>query len=157
LSRKAALGGYIWKPSLLHRLQKLKDLLSKKGLTIRDASIHEGKENEANSPDCIKSAILAPQINWAGVFIVYVTPATRDSAWVDWEIEYAERQGKRIVGVWAHGDNNCQMPVALEKYADAVVGWHGERIIDAINGQVNEFDRPDGTACAPRPIRRYSC
>ena len=138
-------------------LQKMKDLLSTKGMTIRDASIHKGKENEASSPDYIKSGILAPQINWAGAFIVYVTPATKDSAWVNWEIEYAEKQGKRIVGVWGHGDNNCEMPDALKKYADAMVGWNGDRIIDAINGKVNEFDNPDGTACAPRPIRRYSC
>jgi MTH538 TIR-like domain (DUF1863) len=138
-------------------LQKLKNLLSKKGMTIRDASIHAGKENDAQSPDYIKSQILAPQINWAGVFMVYITPATKDSTWVDWEIEYAEKQGKRIVGVWGHGDNNCEMPDALEKYGDAVVGWHGDRIIDAISGQVNEFHKPDGTACAPRHIRRYSC
>src|SRR5262245_41051793 len=103
-------------------LTKLKDLLSTKGMTIRDASIHKGKENDANAPAYIKSEILAPQINWAGVFIVYVTPATKDSIWVDWEINYAEKLGKRIIGVWGHGDNNCEMPEALEKYADAVVG-----------------------------------
>lgn len=138
-------------------LQKLKDLLSTKNMMIRDASIHKGKENEATSPDYIKSTILAPQINWAGVFIVYVTPATKGSDWVNWEIEYAEKQGKRIVGVWGYGDNNCEMPDALKKYADAMVGWNGDRIVDAINGQVNEFDNPDGTACLPRLIRRYSC
>jgi hypothetical protein len=55
-------------------LGKLKDLLKTKGLHIRDASIHAGKENDAESPEYIKSQILAPQINWAGVFVVYVTP-----------------------------------------------------------------------------------
>ena len=39
--------------------------------------------------------ILAPQIDWAGTFIVYITPKTKGSAWVDWEIEYAAKQGKR--------------------------------------------------------------
>lgn len=138
-------------------LQKMKDLLGQKGMSIRDASIHSGKENDAQSPSYIKSEILSPQIKWAGVFIVYITPKTKDSTWVDWEIEYAEKQGKRIIGVWGHGDNNCEMPDALEKYADAVVGWNGDRIIDAINGNINELERADGKACEARPIRRYSC
>jgi hypothetical protein len=138
-------------------LEKLKSLLSKKGMTVRDASIHKGKENDAQSEDYIKSGILAPQINWAGVFIVYVTPDTKDSKWVAWETEYAERKGKRIVGVWGHGDSNCELPEALDKYADAVVGWNGDQIVDAINGTLNEFDNPDGTTRNPRPIRRYSC
>lgn len=36
-------------------LQKLKDLLGSKGVNIRDASIHAGKENSAESPDYIKA------------------------------------------------------------------------------------------------------
>ena len=138
-------------------LKKLKDLLSSKGMEIRDASINSGKPNEAKSPDYIKSEILAPQISWAGTFVVYITPKTKGSDWVDWEIEYAEKQGKRIVGIWAHGDNNCEVPDALNKYADAVVGWNGDRIIDAINGKINEWDNPDGTERRPLQIRRYSC
>jgi hypothetical protein len=100
---------------------------------------------------------LAPQINWAGVFVVYVTPKTKDSAWVNWEIEYAQKQGKRIVGVWAHGDNNCELPDALKDYADAVVGWHGDSIVDAITGTSSNWENPDGSQCAPRTIKRYSC
>ncbi|MEI8153277.1 MAG: TIR domain-containing protein [Hyphomicrobiales bacterium] len=138
-------------------LQKLKDLLSSKGVAIRDASIHAGKENSANSPDYIKSQILAPQINWAGTFVVYITPKTKNSDWVNWEIEYAEKLGKRIVGVWAHGENECDIPDALDKYADAVVGWNGDKIIDAINGDIDEWDNPDGMERSPRPISRYSC
>src|SRR5262245_14149146 len=114
-------------------LKKLKDLVASKGMAIRDASIHAGKENDAKSPDYIKTKILAPQIDWASTFIAYITPKTKASPWVDWEIEYAEKQGKQIIGVWAHGDNKCEVPQALEKYADAVVGWNADRIIDAIN------------------------
>src|SRR5258708_4647430 len=95
-------------------LKKLKDLLANKGVAIRDASIHAGKENDAKSPDYIKSAILAPQINWAGTFVVYITPQTKDSDWVNWEIEYAAKQDKRIVGVWGYGDSQCEIPEALD-------------------------------------------
>jgi hypothetical protein len=138
-------------------LGKLKDLLKSKGLDIRDASIHAGKENDAKSPDYIKSEILAPQINWAGVFVVYVTPKTKDSTWVNWEIEFAQKQGKRIVGVWGHGDNECELPDALKDYADAVVGWKGDSIVDAITGKTSSLENPDGSQRAPRPIPRYSC
>jgi hypothetical protein len=137
-------------------LKKLNDLLASKGMEIRDSSIHKGKENEAKSPEYIKS-LLAGQIQWAGTFITYVTPGTKNSAWVNWEIEYAHKEGKRIVGVWGHGDNNCEVPEALKRYADAVVGWNGDRIVDAINGKINDWENPDGSACAPRPIKRYSC
>ena len=138
-------------------LGKLKELLKTKGLDIRDASIHAGKENDAKSPDYIRSEILAPQINWAGVFVVYVTPKTKDSNWVNWEIEYAQKQGKRIVGVWGYGDNKCELPDALKDYADAMVGWYGDSIVDAITGKASNWENPDGSQRAPRSIKRYSC
>jgi hypothetical protein len=138
-------------------LQKLKDLVASKGMDLRDASIHAGKENEAKSPDYIKAEILAPQIDWAGTFVTYITPKTKDSAWVNWEIEYAEKKGKRIIGVWGHGDNNCEVPKALEKYADAVVGWNADRIIDAINGKITDWENPDGSQHTLRNIFRFKC
>ena len=138
-------------------LGELKELLGKHGMSIRDSSINSAKPNNAQSPEYIKSQILAPQIQWAGTFVVYITPETRNSDWVNWEIEYASKLDKRIIGVWAHGANECEVPDALKDYADAVVGWRGERIIDAINGQISDWEKPDGTPCAPRPIKRYSC
>ena len=138
-------------------LGKLKDLLSKNGMDIRDASINSDKPNNATSPDYIKTEILAPQINWAGTFLVYITPETKNSEWVNWEIEYAEKQGKHIVGIWANGDNQCEVPEALDKYADAIVGWQADKIIDAINGELSGCENQDGTPRGPRAITRYSC
>lgn len=139
-----------------HGLKKLKDLLAPKGMDVRDSSIHTGKFNNATDPDYIKTQILAPAINWAGVFICYVTPQTKNSDWVNWEIEYAAKQGKRIVGVWAHGENECELPTALSELHDAMVGWNGEAIIDAING-VDVSEKPDGGQCAPVPLKRHPC
>jgi hypothetical protein len=138
-------------------LHKLKDLLAKHGMTVRDASINSDTPNNAHSPDYIKSSILAPQINWAGTLVVYISPQTKNSEWVNWEIEYAQKQNKRIVGVWAYGANECGLPDALKDYADAVVGWNGQRIVDAINGDIDGWENPDGTPLQPRAIRRYSC
>lgn len=137
-------------------LQKLKDLLASKGMTVRDSSVHTGKFNDAKDPDYIKSGILAPLIQWAGTFICYVSPLTKNSDWVNWEIEYAAKQGKRIVGVWQQGDKDCDLPTALEEYADAVVGWNGEAIVDAINGK-DGWQMPDGSACTVVPLKRHPC
>jgi hypothetical protein len=137
-------------------LGRLKDLLAPKGVDIRDSSIHTGKFNNATDPHYIKTQILAPAINWAGVFVCYVSPQTRNSDWVNWEIEYAAKQGKRIVGVWAFGENGCDLPESLKEYADAMVGWNGDAIIDAINGK-DGWENPDGSPCDPVPLKRHPC
>lgn len=138
-------------------LAKVKDLLSKHGMTIRDSSINSSNPNNAKSEDYIKSKILAPQINWAGTLLVYVSPKTKDSDWVNWEIEYAHKLGKRIVGIWEHGSRDCDLPEALQNYGDAVVGWNGSSIFDAITGASDVWEKPDGGVCDIRPINRHPC
>jgi hypothetical protein len=138
-------------------LSKLKSLLKGGGLTIRDSSINSSNPNEAKSPEYIKSGVLAPQIQWAGTLLVYITPKTKESEWVNWEIEYAEKFGKRIVGIYAHGANECDVPEALEKYADDVRGWQSAGIIDAITGKTNEWHNSAGELRDPRPIKRFGC
>ncbi len=138
-------------------LGRLKSLLGKHGLTVRDSSITSDKPNNAKSPDYIKSEYLAPAITWAGVTLVYISPGTKQSEYVDWEIEYAQKIGKRIVGVYAHGASGTDVPEALEKYADAVVNWDGQRIIDAIEGRINNWCDTNGEPREPRSITRYGC
>jgi hypothetical protein len=117
-------------------LSKLKDLIAKGGLTVRDSSINKTNPNDAKDPDYIKTEILSPQIQWASTLLVYITPKTKGSEWVNWEIEYAEKQGKRIVGVYAQGSNDCDVPEALEKYADDVRGWQSDGMLGDWGGPV---------------------
>lgn len=138
-------------------LAKLKSLLDKNGMTIRDYSIKSDNPNNAHSEEYIKSQILAPRIQGCSTMIVYISPDTKESHYVNWEIEYAQKEGKRIVGVWENGEKGCEVPDALADYADAVVGWHGNSIIDAINGKINGWEQPDGSPCESRDIKRYSC
>lgn len=140
-----------------HRLKPLKELLDKAGMEVRDGSINKEKPNEASNEAYIKSGILKPRIEWASVFVVLITPETKNSKWVQWEIECAESLGKRIVGVWDHGESECDMPEALNRYADAVVGWQGDRVKDAIEGRISNREKPDGGAPPVRDIKRYSC
>jgi len=138
-------------------LDKLKDLTEKHGLTVRDSSITAEKPNKAKAPDYIKNTILAPQIRWASVLVVYISPDTKNSEYVDWEIEYAHKQGKRIVGVWEWVENQCALPDSLEKYGDALVGWSGEDIVSAIVGGADKWHRQDGKRYEYRNIERHSC
>ena len=123
----------------------IKSLLDTHGMTSRNGSITLDKFNTANNESYIKYQILTSHINWASVLVVYVSPDTKYSDWVNWEIEYARKQGKRIVGVWQRGDKGCDLPEALDRYADAIVGWNGESIIAAINGTFNGRSRIDAS------------
>jgi hypothetical protein len=138
-------------------LSDLKDLLSKHGMEVRDASIDSSSPNEAKSEDYIKNGILAPGINWASTLIVYITPETKNSEWVNWEIEYAAKCDKRIVGVWAQGCNKCEVPDALAENADAMVGWNGSSIVDAVNGNCDAWEGPDGAPRDAVGLKRHPC
>ena len=139
-------------------LPDLKDLLAKHGMDARNYSITSDNENNAKSPDYIKRAILAPRIDACSTLVVYITPDTKASEWVNWEIDYAFKQGKTIVGVWEWGCNGCDIPEALEEFHNAIVGWNGENIIDAINGDYKGSSNPDGTPMnKPTPIKRHPC
>ena len=127
----------------------VKDLIDSKGYAIRDSSIVSEKPNQAKSANYIKSEILAPRIEWAGTMVVVISPETHTSKWVNWEIEQANRQGKRIVGVYARGGTEADVPEAFERYGSALVGWNTESIIDAVDGRKNDFQRPDGSPRAP--------
>lgn len=138
-------------------LTDLKSLLKEKGMEIRDGSINSDKPNNATSPGYIKSEILAPRIKWASTLIVYISPETKNSEWVNWEIEYAHKHGKTIVGVWEHGASGCEVPEALDAYGHALVGWNADKIIAAVNGDYEQFETPEGVPCSPRHIRRHRC
>ena len=126
-------------------LPQLKNLVAQHGMICRDGSIATGKFNSAPNEDYIKYEILAQRIRWANVLVVYISQETKNSDWVNWEIDYASKEGKRIVGVWAQSEKECDLPEALRQYRDALVGWSGESIIDAINGDSDKSYKQDGS------------
>lgn len=137
------------------RLRALKDLVGRQGRTFADSSINSDRPNKATSEGYIKSGILADRIRRSGVVIVLVSPQTRHSTWVDWEIRYANRLGKPIVGIWDRGASGCDVPDALTMFGRAVVGWNTQQILDAIDGKIDCWQDPDGTTIPPRKINRH--
>lgn len=139
------------------QIEAMKSLLDGRGFDVRDSSIDSSNPNRAKNIDYIRNRILAPAIDWASVVVVLVSPQTRNSEHVDWEIRYAQEHDKRIVGVYTRGSAESDIPRALAEYGKAVVGWNSDRIVGAICGDINDWETPDGGPMPERVIERIRC
>lgn len=139
-------------------LPEFKELLARNGYQIRDASIDSSKPNDAQDPEYIKSQILAPRIQWASTVVVLISPETHTSEYVNWEIEYAVKQGKKVIGVFVRGGMDSDIPDALETYGDGdACGWNAQSVIDAIEANPKEWVDDKGEVRPERPLERYKC
>jgi len=141
-------------------LPKLKDLIAKAGMEVQDGSITSDKPNDAKDEDYIMQEILRPRIQWASTLVVLISQDTAASWWVNREIECAVKQGKNVVGVFAEGATDSDIPEELQKCGDgAIVGWQGDRVVAAINGDIREWDDPaTGEPRSPEwIIQRHNC
>ena len=131
-------------------VNNLTALLSQNGHDIRNSSIRAKPANQRRlDQGLVKEEtirrLLRMKISWAGTVVVLIGKKTHTRQWVNWEIEQANKQNKRIVGVYAHGGKDAEIPTALEKYASSIVGWNTDSIIAAIDGTANAFQNADGT------------
>lgn len=129
-------------------INKLTNLLNSKGYDIRNSSIRLNKDNQKRmeqkrvSEEAIRR-VLRMKISWAGSVVVLIGKDTHKRPWVKWEIEKANEQGKRIVGIYVRGGTEADIPPSLEKYGSAIVAWNTDSIMSAIDGD-NSFQKPDG-------------
>ncbi|MEG4065438.1 TIR domain-containing protein [Microcoleus sp. SVA1_A1] len=131
-------------------VDKLTSLLSRSGHDIRNSSIRAKPANQRRLEQGLVSdetiqRLLRMKISWAGTVVVLIGKETHSRPWVTWEIEQANKQGKRIVGVYVRGGTEIDKPAALEKYASSIVSWNSKSIIAAIDGTENPFQNPDGS------------
>jgi hypothetical protein len=144
-------------------VDKLTKLLSKNGYEIRNSSVRAKLANQRRLDqglvsDAVIKRLLRMKISWAGSVIVIVGKETHERPWVNWEIEQAHRQGKKIVGVYEFGlKDKVDLPSALEKYGTSqVVSWDSEKIISAIEGSPS-FQNPDGTPSPRKDGAHIKC
>jgi hypothetical protein len=143
-------------------IDKLTALLRKNGYNIRNSSIRAKPANQRRLDqglvkDAVIKRLLRMKISWAGSIIVIVGKKTHTRPWVNWEIEQAHRQGKKIVGVYEYGlKDKVDLPPALEKYGTSQVGWDPKSIISAIEGKPS-FQNPDGTPSPKKDGPRTIC
>ena len=136
-------------------VDKLTDLLTRKGYDIRNSSIRAKPANRERIAkglvsDEVIRRLLRLKISWAQTVVVLIGKQTHTRPWVNWEIAEANRRGKRIVGVYEHCGTKADIPENLEKYASEVVAWNADSIIAAIDGTDQPFQQPDGSE-APEP------
>ena len=143
-------------------VDRLTDLLRRNGYNIRNSSIRAKPANQRRLDqglvkDAVIKRLLRMKISWAGSIIVIVGKKTHTRPWVNWEIEQAHRQGKKIVGVYEYGlKDKVDLPPALEKYGTSQVGWDPKSIISAIEGKPS-FQNPDGTPSPKKDGARTIC
>jgi MTH538 TIR-like domain (DUF1863) len=133
------------------KVDQLTDLLGRGGNDVRNSSVrmkpaNQRRMEEGRVKDETIRRLLRMRISWATTVVVLIGNETHSRRWVNWEIEEAKRQGKRIVGVYAYGGTDAQKPEALERYASTIVAWNTDSIVDAIEGTDNRFENSDGTA-----------
>ena len=132
-------------------VSNLTGLLSKRGYDIRNSSIRAKPANQQRldqglvKPEVIRR-LLRMKISWASCVVVLIGKETHSRPWVNWEIEEANKQNKRIVGVYVRGGTSADIPVAFEKYGSALVAWNSNSIMAAIDGDENPFQNPDGSS-----------
>jgi hypothetical protein len=131
-------------------VEKFTKLLSTNGWDVRNSSIRAKPANQDRIDKGLVSEkaiqrLLRMKISWASTVVVLIGEKTHTRPWVNWEIDQANAQGKRIVGVFEQGGKNYDVPASLEKYASAIVGWNSDSIKDAVDNGKNVFESPDGT------------
>jgi hypothetical protein len=130
------------------------DMLKRSGWDIRNSSIRAKQANQqrldrGEIPERTLKRLLRMKISWSQTVIVVIGRETHASTWVDYEIQEANRQGKRIVGVYARGLQDAQLPESLEKYASAIVAWNTDALAEAIDGGENRFEDASGLQRQP--------
>lgn len=139
------------------------NLLSGKNYGIRNSSIRVKDKNKSRLeknqiPRKTLERLLKMKIKWAGTVVVLIGSKTHSREWVNWEIESAGKQGKRILGVFMKGAKDSDIPESLEKYGDGLVGWNSEKIIAGIEGEDVGWCNSGGHPRNPTfNVKRISC
>lgn len=136
-------------------IEPFKKLLGAKGYEFKDSTPVLSDPNNAKNDDYAKS-LVARDIKWAGTVFVLIGRDTAKSDWVNWEIEYAAKHDKQIIGVFLRSGCDFEIPQALNDCGDALVGWNSKTIEDAMNGS-KEWQNQDGSRRPDKKNLRGVC
>lgn len=81
---------------------------------------------------------LRNQMRPADAFLILAGMYSMRSEWIDFELSFARRIGRPIIGVRPWGAQ--RLPVAIQSAAIDVVGWNGASIVNA----VRQYALPSG-------------
>src|SRR5687768_6495103 len=123
-------------------IQDFKAKVQERGCTIDNRSVDSTQQNNAEDEDYIKS-MLRKRIEQCDTFICLIGYETYNREWVEWEIQQAVEMGKKIIGVFIYGAaEDAEIPDGIKEYADDVIGWQIDKIIDAIETDNYYSEKP---------------
>jgi hypothetical protein len=102
------------------------------GLEFNDWSLKEPFDSD--KAEYIKRGI-RERIRQSSATLVYVSAATCQSKWVDWEIRESLSMGKRVIAMFKGDNPPAQPPSALTEHRIPLVPWNHEAIMAAINDE----------------------
>ena len=140
----------------------LTNILKNRNYDVRNSSIRVKKENQKRIdkkeiPEKTIKRLLRMKMRWASTVIVVIGKETHSRPWVNWEIEMANKLGKKVVGVFENGlKDGVEIPEALSDYATSIVGWRSDKIIEALE-RGTSFENVDGSVRENAVIKSIEC
>ena|SRR5579871_341813 len=133
-------------------VQALKARLKDQGYDVRNFSVDSTNHKDGRRPTKeVIERLLRMRIKWSSTFICLIGPKTHTRDWVNFEIDEAHDQQKRIVGVYTHGSaETAELPESLKKYASNIIGWNSiDKLGEIISGTNFPVENPDSSVAAP--------
>jgi hypothetical protein len=142
-------------------VQSLKDRLNNQGHNVRNFSVDSTNHKDGRKPsDAVVERLLKMRISWSSTFICLIGPRTHTREWVNDEIKWAHEQGKKIIGIYTHGNKDtATLPDAFKEIEANAIGWNSiDKLGGIISGENFPYENADGTTATPiYPISRIKC
>lgn len=87
---------------------------------------------DSKNSDYIKQQI-RDKMEKTSVTLVYLSPESAKSKWVDWEIRESLKREKGVVGVYKGDKSPIELPTAFKEFRLPIVKWTHEDITKAID------------------------
>lgn len=133
------------------KLQRLKQRLINKGYNVCNYSVDSTKHKDGRRPsDEVIHRYLRRQISWSGTLICMIGKETFGRKWVNDEIRMAYQQGKKIVGIFTHGNKEAELPETFKRYGGPLMGWNSlDKLGEVLNDSEFPVEKPDGSPRNP--------
>jgi hypothetical protein len=141
-------------------VQSLKQRLKDQGNDVRNFSIDSTNHKDGRKPSReVIERLIKIRISWSSTIICLIGTRTHTRDWVDFEIEEAYKQGKRIIGIYSHGNlETAEAPESIKKYASNIIGWNSiEKLGELIAGKNFPTENPNGSIANALHKRTKKC
>lgn len=130
------------------KVQDIKRRLIERNYDVRNFSVDSTKHKDGRTPSKeVIQRYLKMRIKASSTFVCLIGSDTHTRPWVDFEIQEAINQGKKIIGVYTHGNKDkVEIPEPLKKYGASIIGWNSiDKLGDIIAGKETVFENPDSS------------